>query len=265
MSTVVDVCGFCPRLCRHVCPVVVATARESATPTAIVSAVRLAEGGAIEASIAEAALAMCNGCGACTRHCALSLDVAEFVREWRPRPATAPLPALPLASGRVVRVEIGAEPAERAAGGVPVVWSADGLGHAAWKAGDSGVAGAVALHFAGWTVRTGSFAVAEVLAAASSRVLPGAGPIEVIPDPPPEGAPRFTTCWEGARGSDGQIACCGAREGFEASQPAAAKAMAREVVVRMGDREHTCADSRCAGWLREAGGNVRGPDADESG
>lgn len=265
MSTVVDVCGFCPRLCRHVCPVVVATARESVTPTAIVSAVRLAEAGAIEANIAEAALAMCNGCGACTRHCALSLDVAEFVRECRSRPVNAPLPTLPSGDGRVVRVEVGAPQPEPANAVVSVVWSPDALGHAAWKAGDSGVPGALALHFGGWTVRTGSFAVAEVLAAAASRVPREAGSIDVIMDEAPEGAPRFTTCWEGARGNDGQIACCGAREGFETSQPVAAKAMAREVVVRMGDREHTCADSRCAGWLREAGGSVRGPDADEPG
>ncbi len=265
MNTVVDVCGFCPRLCRHVCPVVVATARESATPTAIVSAVRLAEAAVIDPAIAEAALAMCNGCGACTRHCALSMDVAEFVREWRPRPSTAPLPTLPSGGGRVVRVEVGEPAAGSEDAIVPVVWSIDALGHAAWKAGESGVAGAVALHFGGWTVRTGSFAVAEVLAAAATRVLAGAGPLEVIMDSPPEGAPRFLTCWEGARGNDGQIACCGAREGFESAQPALAKAMAREVVVRMGDREHTCADSRCAGWLREAGGNVRGPDADEPG
>ena len=29
-------CAFCPKLCRHVCPVAVGTGREAATPTAMI-------------------------------------------------------------------------------------------------------------------------------------------------------------------------------------------------------------------------------------
>lgn len=265
MSGVVDVCGFCPRLCRHVCPVVVATAREAATPTAIVSAVRLAAAGLIDPSVAEAALATCNGCGACTRHCALHMDVAAFVRESRPPPPVLPLPTLPSGRGGVVRVEVGEALGQAAEEGeVPVVWVEDALGFAGYKVSGRPPAD-LARHFAGWIVRTGSFAVAEVLEAAVSARGPGIPPARVIRDAPPLGSPRFVTCWEGSTGADGQIACCGAREGFELSQPWAAQAMAREVVSRMGGREHGCADSRCAAWVREAGGRVRGPDADKSG
>ncbi len=265
MSRVVDICGFCPRLCRHVCPVVVATAREAATPTAIVSAVRLAAAGLIDLSVAEAALATCNGCGACTRHCALHMDVPTFVRKSRPQSTMLPLPALPNGRGRVVRVEVGEARGQAAEeGGVPVVWVEDALGFSGYKASGRPPP-ELARHFGGWTVRTGSFAVAEVLEAAVAARGLGIPPARVLRDVPPVGSPRFVTCWEGSTGGDGQIACCGAREGFELSQPWAAQAMAREAVARMGGREHGCADSRCTAWLREAGGRVRGPDADQPG
>lgn len=250
----VDTCPFCPRLCRHVCPVTVATARESATPTAIWSVVRLAERGQLEAELAEAALELCNGCGACARHCGVGVDVPSAVRECRSRPSPAALPELP-AKGRIVRVEVDGEP------GPERVISADALGHAAVKAGDAAHLDRLARHFAGWTVHTGSNAVAEVLAEAVRRAGAAAKGLRVVPDAAPATQPRFVTCWEGANGADGQIACCGAREGFEGRQPAVAGAMATEAVRRMGGRRHGCADSHCATWLRAHGGDVEGPDA----
>lgn len=244
----IDTCPFCPRLCRHVCPVSVATARESATPTAITTVVRLAAQGQVESDLADEVLELCNGCGACMRHCALHVDVPAFVREYRARPTPEPLPALPTGR-RSVRVEVDGEPRPG------VVVSRDALGHAAVVAGDRAHLQRVAQHFAGWTVHTGSNAVAEVLAAAETRV---------VPDPAPAAGPRFQTCWEGATGADGQVACCGAREGFETRQPALASELAREVVRRMGGRRFGCGDAHCAAWLRAHGAEVEGPDADRS-
>ena len=184
MRSPIDICAFCPRLCRHVCPVTVATARESATPTAILSVLRLAESGAIEPGLAREALELCNGCGACARHCALSMDVPGFLRARREGVEEAPDPE----EARRLRL---------------------------------------------WEL--------------------------------PSKLPRFATCMEGSVGADGQLACCGAREGFEVRRPDVAKAMAAEVVRRMDGRPHVCADARCAEWLRAHGGDVRGPDADEPG
>jgi ferredoxin len=254
-GTVRDTCAFCPKLCRHVCPVAAVTAREAATPTAIVGVVRLAERGAVEAALAEAALDLCAGCGACTRACALHLDVAAFVRECRPAPAAGALPALPpVAEAALLRVEQEA-PAEAHPADVVVV-SPDALGHAAWRAGEAAIARRAAAHFAGRRVATSSFAVAEVL---------DAGGVPVVKLDAPAGKARFLTCWEGATGADGQVACCGAREGFGSRNPTAASAMAREAARRLNGLPTTCADGHCAAWLRAHGADVRGPDADQPG
>ena len=255
--TVLDTCPFCPRLCRHVCPVTAATAREAATPTAIATVLRLVGEGKLPGELATAALEFCNGCGACARHCGVQQDVPALVRGRRDRPVPAALPALSVAGDeRTIRVEVGTEGALGAAN------TPDALGHAAVMAGDQAHVDRVAAHFAGWTVLTGSHAIAEVLAAAAASA--GRG-LHVLMDAPPDGGPRFVTCWEGARGDDGQIACCGAREGYELRQPGIAGAMAVEGVRRMGARKHGCADSHCAAWLRAHAGDVEGPRADQPG
>lgn len=250
-----ETCTFCPRLCRHVCPVSVATARESAVPSAIVGVVRLATAGSIEASLGTAALDLCLGCGACTRYCALHVDVAAFVRGARGRPEAATLPVLPpLNDAADVRVELpspdGVEPPPG------TILSPDALGHAAWRAGDTQVLRRLASRFAGRTVQTRSFAIAEVLTAAG---------VAVQQDPAPPTGTRFTTCWEGANGQDGQLTCCGAREGFADRNPDLAHEVAREAARRLGGLPTTCADGHCAAWLRAHGADVRGPDAHEPG
>ena len=65
MSSVVDTCALCPKLCRHVCPVSVGTGLESATPTAILTEVLLAEQNPEHAELASQAIDLCTRCGAC--------------------------------------------------------------------------------------------------------------------------------------------------------------------------------------------------------
>lgn len=92
-------CAYCPRLCRHVCPVSVATARESATPTAMATIALLSLRGQIEPGLALSGTEMCAGCGACERHCHWHIDVAGRISEFRTRVggAAAPEPAPPIA------------------------------------------------------------------------------------------------------------------------------------------------------------------------
>lgn len=96
-------CAFCPRLCRHVCPVAVATAREAAVPSAMMTAAWLALEGRLDRPDALLATRYCLGCGACTDHCKHHVPVAERLAAFReapppaPRAAAAP-PAVPPAS-----------------------------------------------------------------------------------------------------------------------------------------------------------------------
>ncbi len=78
-------CTFCPRLCRHVCPVALATGLEAATPSAMMGAVYLARRGLLDPSLAGRAAAMCTACGACSRHCKEQVPVGDLLSQARSR------------------------------------------------------------------------------------------------------------------------------------------------------------------------------------
>lgn len=94
MGTDFETCAWCPRLCRHVCPVAVATGREAATPTAMMTVALLAERGSVSPALAEAAASLCLSCGACTDHCKNRVPVAVALG----RPAPPVRPHVPLAA-----------------------------------------------------------------------------------------------------------------------------------------------------------------------
>lgn len=76
-------CAYCPRLCRHVCPVAVATGWEAATPTAMMTVPLLHLRGLLDAREATAATSLCLACGACTAHCKNGVPVAELLDAFR--------------------------------------------------------------------------------------------------------------------------------------------------------------------------------------
>jgi hypothetical protein len=269
-------CAWCPRLCRHVCPVAVATALEATTPTAIQTLVLLASSGLVQPAEAQAAASLCNGCGACTAFCKHYVPVADQLRALRPRPVAAPLGAiegvLPIVC---VIAEDGPDwaPDYAAAAGVQVarLRTPDALGHDAWRAGDMDVPRRLAEHLRGRSAVTDQLDIRSVLDAAG---------VPVLPLPLAEGVHRFVTCYEGAApGMPHQLACCGRREGFPQREPAAAAAVARENARRMVDGDpgpgsdrrgfggpstigYACADAACARWLAAHGAPVRGPSVD---
>ena len=66
-QTQVSMCTFCPKLCRHVCPVSNAEPRETLIPQAKVALLGRLRSGETERSTAQvAAIYACTGCGACT-------------------------------------------------------------------------------------------------------------------------------------------------------------------------------------------------------
>lgn len=251
-------CAYCPRLCRHVCPVAVATGAEAATAAAMMAVPLLLERGALAPADALAGTSLCLGCGACTAHCKVHVPVAERLTSWR-APQVAPPAPDSLASidgaAAIVCVLTGSSDWSvqwSASAGVPVatLFTKDGLGHAAWRLGHPGVLEAVAAHFVGKELVTGSGAVEEVARAAGLRV-------RRLPAPVAEAV--FHPCHSGPRPGPGQLACCGRREGFPGREPDAARAVAEENVRLFGGAVTSCADEECACWLRAHGGRMVGP------
>jgi ferredoxin len=245
------ICGLCPRLCRHVCPVAVATGREAATPTAMMS-IPLIASQLPELSIEGTSL--CMGCGACTRHCKSHQPVAERLSAWRAEhgvlPAPEPLRPIEgaeqlvaiLTDHRDWRLEIGR-------GAMAALRTSDYLGHEAWRAGNPHVIPALSRHLSGRRALCLQGDVAEVLGAAGV-------PVEWPKLPEKAG---FLTCFEGAGTSPDQLACCGRREGFATREPAAARAVAGRNVELWEGAPKSCRDQSCADWLRAAGANIAGP------
>lgn len=71
-----DYCTFCPKMCRFGCPVAEATKKESHTPTAKVTSLRLVREAKVELT-AEVALQFyaCTGCGQSRNLCAHGIEV----------------------------------------------------------------------------------------------------------------------------------------------------------------------------------------------
>jgi fumarate reductase (CoM/CoB) subunit B len=102
LETSLSYCTYCPKLCRHTCPVSNAEARETVVPQAKMATMRrlrLADG---EKSVADTEpLYACTGCGACGEACLHHIAVGpslfrgreEAEREGRGHPALAGLPA----------------------------------------------------------------------------------------------------------------------------------------------------------------------------
>ncbi len=251
-------CAYCPRLCRHVCPVAVATGAESATASAMMAVPLLTERGALSPADALAGTSLCLGCGACTAHCKLHIPVAERLAAWRAPQVVPPVPEAlaPIeGNGAVVCVLTGASDwsggwGEAAGIAVAVLRTPDSLGHAAWRLGNPDVIPAVAAHLAGREIVTGSGAVEEVAQAAGIRVRRLSAPA---------GAVVFHTCHAGPRPGPGQLACCGRREGFPEREPDAARQVAEENVRLLGGAPTSCADEECARWLRAHGARILGP------
>ena len=91
-------CAYCPRLCRHVCPVSTATGFESATPTAMMTVGLLHVRGELGDAETRSGTSLCLGCGACTAHCKVHVPVADTLATLRATLDTPEPPTRLLAS-----------------------------------------------------------------------------------------------------------------------------------------------------------------------
>ncbi len=213
-------CAFCPRLCRHACPVSVATGMEAAVPSNIFALIHAAQQEGGDVAVATAAASLCLGCGACTSACAVDVPVAERLRAWRAAHEVAPA----------------AEGVEGVAGEAEPVLVGDSR-----RAVEGGP-----------TARSVSGDVAAVLNVAGVEA-------ERAPAPKPSAWFRTCFEGEDVPAHPGQLACCGRREGFAEREPVAARAVAAANVEALSGRHVGCADASCAAWLRAHGADIVGP------
>jgi Fe-S oxidoreductase len=100
LETSLSYCTYCPKLCRHTCPVSNALPKETLVPQAKMASMRLLRiGETPRAAESTASLYGCTGCGACTAFCRHDVKVAEALftgraeaeREGQGHPALADL------------------------------------------------------------------------------------------------------------------------------------------------------------------------------
>ncbi len=96
LETSLSYCTYCPKLCRHTCPVSNAEAKETLTPRDKMATMRLIARGEVARSVEQTEpLYGCTGCGACTDFClhkvepgqALLRGRADAERDGRGHPA----------------------------------------------------------------------------------------------------------------------------------------------------------------------------------
>ena len=260
-------CVFCPRLCRHVCPVAVGSGREAATPTAMMSGVWAWRAGHASAESAAASANLCVSCGACTSFCKLHRPVPELLAEARAE-LGAP-PALP----SLGRIE---------GGGELVAVEADGrrwaealarhLGRPVARFRDEDGLGAVLLsdppRFALWARalrdrlagRTLVVADHESLQAARAAELTVVHLLELIPALPADRLRVRTCAGPQSPGPEAPLtlACCGATTLLRRSHPEIAEDVGASAAALL-PAGAVCADARCGAWLRQHGGEVDDP------
>jgi Fe-S oxidoreductase len=123
LETSLSYCTYCPKLCRHVCPVSNAEVRETLVPQAKMASFRRLRLGQVDRSVESSeSLYACTGCGACTEACNHGIEVGaalfrgrdEAERDGRGHPALADLRARFDAHSKKAAAEVRAlVPAER--------------------------------------------------------------------------------------------------------------------------------------------------------
>lgn len=80
LSTSLDLCSLCPKLCSHVCPVYRASAKETLSPQAKMSSLlRLRQSGDAAQPADALPLYACTACGACATACLHKIEPAQHL------------------------------------------------------------------------------------------------------------------------------------------------------------------------------------------
>ena len=263
----IDICAFCPRLCRHVCPIAVGSGREAATPTSMMTGVWSWLSGHIDGDIAWSHAALCTSCGACTAACKLDRPVSDLLSQARGATGVAPTSSAVAdieGDGALIAVETdGRRWAEALAAhlGEPVarIRSPDELGehlldhpralrdHAKELRARVGDRTLVIASGGAWRVAQATGLLARHLQDLA---------------PAPATSPSFHPCTGPAPDGpacEDALACCGAAAPLPTAHPAVATEVGRDAAARLGGEPHVTSDTRCANWLRTHGARVTDP------
>ena len=256
--TSIETCAYCPRLCRHTCPVTHVLVSEAATPTAMLTAALLLEHQHLEADVALQALTLCTECGACEAHCKVDQPVVSLLREAQAR--TGALSRTPDALGPVVgqgdvlgiqcddRVWHEAF-ADRLGQPVAVLHTTDHLGaHATpmWT-GDSASRRQLVEVVGDRAVVTSCGRCQRALEAAQIS-------FQTIQDSLELDVEWSADCQSGLGVAiDGLPACCGGRGPLIDHQPERAEQLARDLGARLAGSKRNFSDCACRAALRAVG------------
>jgi ferredoxin len=262
---VVDTCALCPRLCRHVCPVAVATGLESPTPSAIMTEVMLAEGPGSAQHEVAAALDLCTRCGHCEDFCGVGQPVVALLDAARTRhqarPNTWNAPAI---QGHALAVAIICGPHDWSAAlaqdtgtTLSQMLTSDHLGEIHRIRNDTApeVISALKRSFQGRTAITSCGTCKAALIAAEVAVESIESVCQSVPP-----LPTWRTCHcEPGPSVDTLTRCCGARAPLATSESTLAASMATFIRRRLDGQSVYVPDTRCAAHLQSVGVSAVGP------
>ncbi len=267
MADSYEPCAFCPQLCRHVCPVAVATGREAATPAKMMTAVLLARRGLLPPIEAAEAAALCTDCGACQEHCKYGIEVPRLLAEARNAYASAVQPQ-PLGEidgeGQQVAIECDGRPwaaalARQLDQPTARLETCDHLGWALLEHRERAAAHLTRLHalLAGRRAVTSCGHCRAVLDAAR---IGHAWLADLVP-------PSWTGPVHPCHGHGEMpgvpirdpLACCGAHGPLQRIHPSLAADVAKEAATRLPSTTVATADATCRNALRGAGATVVDP------
>ena len=262
-----DPCAFCPRLCRHACPVAVGSGREAATPTHIMAGVWGWLQDHRPDAEARALASICTRCGACTAACKLERPVDDLLSDARGAlSAPAEPPAVPTIHGDGRRVAVHTDGRAWAADlarylGEDVAWldTPDHLGEGVLDQPQVLEPLATGLRA---QLRDRVLVVASVGALRACRALglPHEDLGQLIAAP--EGRTRVPACGRGDDPRAAQpelLACCGACEPLQSAHPDLAQEVGADQARRLAGTTGWTPDARCGDWLRRFGADVADP------
>jgi len=263
MSATVDTCALCPRLCRHKCPVAVATGLESTTPTAIMTQVVLARHN--PKTPVASAVDLCTRCGQCQDACGIDQPVVSLLDQARtdhqPKPDPWVAPEIMGSADRVAVIcgDFNWTDSLRSAlkTNLAELHTSDHLGEPHRIRTDtlSTTLQEIRTIFGDRTAITSCHTCQLALKAADIDTTLLADLLDEQ-----HALPRWRTCQcEHGPGVSVTVRCCGARAPLQDRHPDLALSMACDVKRRLDGQAVYIEDSRCSAHLRAAGANTTDP------